>query len=225
MKGEQLEEQEELETQFVVRRIVHTRDGRALLLRPAEAGDAHGLLSALNEVAAEGRFLLRPAWALTPELEQRWLRVAANGVDLLIAVVALENDASGQEGEVAGSLSVVRGRPEYIRHTAELSMWVRPAFREAGLGSTMMEYALRWAAASGVEKITLSVRSSNRRAINLYSKYGFAEEGRRKAFVKTPEGYEDEVLLSKFVGAGHPGERSIAATQEDRVAEAGDGEE
>jgi hypothetical protein len=108
--------------------------------------------------------------------------------------------ALGAELDIAGSISLVRGRPEFIRHTAELSMWLRPAYREQGLGSAMIQYALDWAVAQGqIEKLTLSVRSSNRRAVNLYTKYGFREEGRRRAYIKTEQGYEDEILLSRFV--------------------------
>jgi RimJ/RimL family protein N-acetyltransferase len=181
-------------------RLVHLRDGRAVLLRHARETDAHLMLQALNEVANEGRFLLRRAWDITPELEQRWIRFALGGVDFLVLAVLLESEQTRSELEVAGSLSLVRGRPEFIRHTADLSMWLRSAYREQGLGSALAQYAMEWAEAQeDLEKITLSVRSSNRRALNLYSKFGFQEEGRRHAYIKTEQGYEDEVLLSRFV--------------------------
>lgn len=181
-------------------RVLHLRDGSYALLRPARSEDAHMLLYALNEVANEGRFLLRRAWEITPELEQRWVRAALSGLDLLVVAVLLENPETLHELGVAGSLSLTRGRPEFVRHTAELGMWLRSAYREQGLGSGMLEYALDWAGAQGdIEKITLSARSSNRRALNLYRKYGFREEGRRQGFVKTEQGYEDEVLLARFV--------------------------
>jgi RimJ/RimL family protein N-acetyltransferase len=199
---------EQITTEFEARRLaasnrehlLELRDGRYALLRPAVPDDAHTLLSALNEVAGEGRFLLRPAWQITPELEQRWIHVAMRGVDLLIVAALIDSPALRHEVDLAGSLSLVRARPEYIRHTAELSLWLRPAYREQGLGSAMLEYGLAWAIAQGeVEKITLSVRSSNRRAHNLYTKYGFQEEGRRRGYIKVASGYEDEILLSRFV--------------------------
>ncbi len=83
-------------------------------------------------------------------------------------------------------------------------MWLRSAYREQGLGSALAQYAMEWAEAQAdLEKITLSVRSSNRRALNLYGKFGFVEEGRRHAYIKTEQGYEDEVLLSRFVRHPH----------------------
>ncbi len=182
-------------------RALHLSDGRWVLLRPARSADAHLLLEALNEVANDGRFLLRRSWEITPDLERRWINVALGGTDLVVVAMLLENEQTRHEIEPAGGLSLVRGRPEFIRHTAELGMWLRAAYREHGLGSAMLEYALDWAAAQGdIEKITLSARSSNRRALNLYRKYDFYEEGRRLGYIKTEQGYEAEVLLSRFVG-------------------------
>jgi RimJ/RimL family protein N-acetyltransferase len=185
-----------------VERQFTARDGRAVFLRPAQPDDAEPLLHALNEVAAEGRYLLRPHWDVTPELEARWMGIALGSSDLLL--VALIGDDTQCCDTLAGSLSLVRGRPDYVRHTAELGMWLRASYREIGIGSQMVEIALLWAALHQVEKITLSVRSGNRRAAGLYEKYGFVEEGRRRAFIKTPQGYEDEYLLSRFTGPLDP---------------------
>ena len=205
-------------------RLLHLRDGRHVLLRPAGPDDAHLLLRALNEVANEGRFLLRRAWNLTPELEQRWLRVALGGVDLLVVAVLLESAEMRYEQEIAGSLSLVRGRPDFIRHTAELSLWLRPAYREQGLGSAMIEYGLGWAAMQGnLEKLTLSVRSSNRRAVNLYSKYGFQEEGCRRGYIKTDQGYEDELLLSRFIAGPFLADRAANPGAGGNTADPGTG--
>ena len=172
------------------------RDGQVVHLRPAQNEDAAPLLAALNEVAAEGRYLLTRHWDITPELEARWRYAAAGGDLLLIATVAPEE---GAPAAIAGSVSLTRRQHEFVRHTAELGMWLRAAYREIGIGSAMVEAALTWAAAHDIEKITLSVRSNNRRALSLYQKYGFVEEGRRRGYIKTPAGYEDECLLSYSV--------------------------
>ena len=121
--------------------------------------------------------------------------IALGSSDLLL--VALVGEDTQSCNTIAGCLSLIRGRPEYVRHTAELGMWLRASYREIGIGSQMVEAGLIWATAHAVEKITLSVRSGNRRAFGLYQKYGFVEEGRRRAFIKTPQGYEDEYLFSR----------------------------
>ena len=196
------EDEEYLLPAGVARRFA-ARDGRIVQLRAARPADAEPLLAALNEVAAESRYLLRRHWNITPALQERWQQVAVAHADLLLVVAVA--DAEDAPPIIAGSLSLVRGRPEFVRHTAELGMWLGAPFREIGIGSAMVEAALAWAAVAGIEKITLSVRSSNRRALQLYQKYRFTEEGRRRAYIKTPDGYEDEVLLSRAVVPPEPG--------------------
>ena len=85
------------QTRGPAERLVHLRDGRPVLLRHAQETDAHLMLQALNEVAQEGRFLLRRAWDITPELEQRWIRFALGGVDFLVLAVLLENEQTRAE--------------------------------------------------------------------------------------------------------------------------------
>jgi RimJ/RimL family protein N-acetyltransferase len=185
---------EEAPSPAAVERRFTARDGRIVRLRPAQAEDAGPLLAALNDVAAEGRYLLTRHWDITPELQARWLHTAIDSRDLLlVATVAAAEDAPA---EIAGSVSLVRRQHEFVRHTAELGMWLQAAYREIGIGSAMVEAALAWATAQEIEKVTLSVRSNNRRALSLYQKYGFVEEGRRRGYIKTPQGYEDECLLS-----------------------------
>jgi ribosomal protein S18 acetylase RimI-like enzyme len=45
----------------------------------------------------------------------------------------------------------------------------------------MVEYGLEWARDNGLLKVALSVFETNRRAVALYEKFGFAREGRRPA--------------------------------------------
>ncbi|GGB63696.1 hypothetical protein GCM10007199_32170 [Fictibacillus barbaricus] len=65
----------------------------------------------------------------------------------------------------------------------------------------MIKELLKWAKEGQVvEKIYLEVFANNGRAVNLYKKHGFIEEGRKKNHVKHgPDQYEDEIIMSQFV--------------------------
>lgn len=52
---------------------------------------------------------------------------------------------------------------------------------------------------NGYEKISLSVFSTNKRAINLYKKFGFEIEGVKKKEIKIDEEYVDEILMALFL--------------------------
>jgi ribosomal protein S18 acetylase RimI-like enzyme len=78
-------------------------------------------------------------------------------------------------------------------------MSVDADWRGRGVGSALMSEALRWAHANRVEKLTLSVYPHNTRAIALYRKFGFTDEGRLSGQSKKSYGYEDEVIMSRWL--------------------------
>jgi RimJ/RimL family protein N-acetyltransferase len=60
----------------------------------------------------------------------------------------------------------------------------------------LMDWAKR---NSSVEKIELLVRATNERAIRLYSRLGFVEEGRMRNRVRLPDGsFVDDVAMAWF---------------------------
>src|SRR6266436_8870933 len=80
-----------------------------------------------------------------------------------------------------------------ISHVASLGMAVAPEWRGRGVGSALMAEAIAWARAHGVEKLALSVYPDNQRALALYAKFGFVEEGRLTGHSRKSIGYRDEI--------------------------------
>ena len=82
-----------------------------------------------------------------------------------------------------------------------LAMLVDAQWRSVGVGSALLESLLEWARANPIiEKVTLATFSTNTRAINLYKKMGFKEEGYCPRDMKAGEGkYIDSVLMYQFV--------------------------
>ena len=79
-------------------------------------------------------------------------------------------------GEIVGSLHVQASRHGY----AEIGMAVARDWRGKGVGSALLTAAEDYARARGdIHKLSLGVFAHNDRAIALYRKHGFVEEGRR----------------------------------------------
>ena len=74
-------------------------------------------------------------------------------------------------------------------------------WRGRGVGAALLEALLEWAAASPIiERVCLEVFATNDRAIRLYEKLGFVEEGRRQRDIKLGPGrYVDTVAMYRFV--------------------------
>lgn len=78
-------------------------------------------------------------------------------------------------GEIIGSIHVLKSRHGY----ADIGMCVANGWRGKGVGAALMKTAEAWARQQGVHKLSLGVFAHNERAIALYRKQGFVEEGRR----------------------------------------------
>jgi len=85
-------------------------------------------------------------------------------------------------------------------HICSLTIVVYPGNQNQGVGRLLMQHALDWAIASSeIEKIELTVRASNKRALGLYRSMGFVEEGRIRNRVKVDGKYHDDIAMSLFV--------------------------
>jgi putative acetyltransferase len=106
-------------------------------------------------------------------------------------------------GEVVGLITIERMAHPVNRHVATLGMAVEVSWRGKGLGSALMAHAMRWARRVGIEKVTLEVYPDNEAGIALYRKFGFHEEGRMVRQSKKSFGYQDEVIMSRWLAGEH----------------------
>lgn len=72
---------------------------------------------------------------------------------------------------------------------------VHPEYRGFGIGAILLDSLLSICRLENVTAITLEVRVSNQRAINLYKKFGFVEEGIRKSYYE--DNKEDALIMWK----------------------------
>jgi RimJ/RimL family protein N-acetyltransferase len=139
-----------------------------LLVRPAVPADADALVDLGHEVAGEPELWL--TYDRTRGDERRNVRNVQR--DSNVAVFVAET-ADG----VVGRLSIARDRSPLSRHVAELGLMVAAGARRRGIGSALIEEAIRWARGLGIVKLELTVFPHNAPAIALYRKLGFREEG------------------------------------------------
>ncbi|APH20173.1 GNAT family N-acetyltransferase [Clostridium botulinum] len=81
------------------------------------------------------------------------------------------------EGKIIGFSRCQGSKLNRFRHKAEFGICISKEYWGYGIGRVLLENILMWADAVGIEKISLTVVQTNTRAIQLYKKYGFVEEG------------------------------------------------
>ncbi len=178
-------------------RVVTGSQGRVFLIRAGQEVDSRALYDYKSKVFRETEWLLQ-AWEdfeSDPERESLFLRRFSNSPNSLMLLAF-------SEGEVIGTLSLFGGPYRRTSHVAALGMGVLRSWWGHGVGSAMMEEALQWARTNPlVEKLNLQVYHTNERALALYRKFGFVQEGCLRKDVRLDDGTDvDLILMGKQLG-------------------------
>jgi ribosomal-protein-alanine N-acetyltransferase len=78
-----------------------------------------------------------------------------------------------------------------------LNITVAPDHHRQGLAHAMLTHLQTWGQAQGVHSLWLEVRISNQRAIDIYTAFGFVQDGVRRDYYPAQSGVrEDAVVMS-----------------------------
>ncbi|MDP1871029.1 MAG: ribosomal protein S18-alanine N-acetyltransferase [Gallionella sp.] len=95
-------------------------------------------------------------------------------------------------GEVRGYAVLMPG----VGEAELLTIGVALAHQRKGLGRLMLAELLRMAAEKQLSRVFLEVRASNRAAIALYLRAGFAQIGLRRGYYRNAAGSEDALVMA-----------------------------
>ena len=156
------------------------KDGRALLLREAEGGDAAQVLEFLNRVGGESDNLLfgENGFPMAEDRERAFLELQRRAEKSLLLAGFV-----GDELVSISSVDALTAR-ERVAHRAGLSVTVGKDCWGLGIGRRAMEALISFAKSAGLEVLQLEVRADNRRAVALYEGLGFERLGLCKKFMK-----------------------------------------
>ena len=96
--------------------------------------------------------------------------------------------------EIVGDASL-NGFSRRMSHRGEFGISVAKPEWGQGIGSALLQKIIEYAKAHGTELINLEVRSDNRRAIQMYEKFGFRKIGTSPAYFKIDGEYYDFDLM------------------------------
>jgi ribosomal protein S18 acetylase RimI-like enzyme len=153
----------------------------AAVIRPARLEDAEALAAIDRRVVLDGRGVVRTVdQAGSAERFRQTIAGYAEPDGLLVVAEV--------DGVVVGEGTVRRHAMAFCRHNAIFALQVDPLHQGRGVGRAISDALVAWADAHDVERLQLSVRSDNIRAIRLYRSLGFYEEMRRIALLRIPGG-------------------------------------
>ena len=159
------------------------------LIREAIAKDAPILTAAEQETAeSPGLLVSRPHELTVESFETKIAELSKVG-----RYIVAEKDDAIVGHALLGPLPL-----EAIAHVFRLTIVVHPGFRGQGIGEALMRDLMDWVQQTPrAGKIELLVRSTNVRAIRLYEKLGFIEEGRFRKRISLPNGsFIDDIAMA-----------------------------
>jgi ribosomal protein S18 acetylase RimI-like enzyme len=178
-------------------REIFLEDNRHCLLRDLRSDDLDGLQDLERDTAKDA--LLQgedpDPEPLPLHLRKIWIEDVLESETRLALVAEVD-------GVVAGMLEFQSlEKPRLSRHVGRFYISLREDVRGMGIGRALMELMLDWARNQPqLEKISLTVLSTNEPAIGLYRSLGFHEEGRKLKEFRMPDGtYADDVLMFREV--------------------------
>jgi putative acetyltransferase len=159
--------------------------------RRAEPRDAEALAQFMADPAVFAGLLQLPYPGI--EAWRKRLESRAHEQDALFLLALAEGTLIGNAG--LHSLGWTPRR----RHVAGLGISVASAWQGKGVGNELMRRLLEWADNwAGYLRIELTVYTDNARAIALYRKHGFVEEGTSRAHALRDGVYVDSLMMARL---------------------------
>ena len=162
---------------------------RPITVRLMSEEDIPGYHHCLDIVARERRYL---SMLQAPPLEASRAWVLSHLVKKHPFFVATDSE------KVIAWCDVAPLDKPWFAHRGILGMGVLPDYRNQGIGARLLSAALQHSAIIGLERVELEVFASNLKAIRLYQKMGFHNEGTLQKACKSDIGYQDIILMARF---------------------------
>lgn len=170
-----------------------SKDGQKVILRTPKWEDLDDLLELINSLVDEKADIFRAEKVSRLE-EIDWLSRTLAGLEkdeffFLVAEV---------EGKVVAS-SDLHPQKGYDKHVGVIGIVIKKGVRDVGIGTEIMKTLVEQAKKTGLKVLTLSAFATNKRAIHVYEKIGFAQTGRvpKKHFRDSQ--FIDEVIMTMLL--------------------------
>jgi len=163
------------------------KDGRTVVFNELKEQDLPKMMEVYNSVIEEDVYFPRNDGLRDLEEARQWYQDHCKA-GLFYLAARVNNEFVG-----GATIEPRRGKSY---HVAYFGIYLQPQFRNMGIGTHLIKAIIEIARGKGLEMIELSVFSSNRRALELYQKFGFQEIGRVKKGVRFSDGtYSDEIIM------------------------------
>ncbi len=165
-----------------------------LTIESAQLADAEEIISFIKQVESETDFLIREPgeFNVSVEEERKYIENKLKS-DIEVFFTAKVN------GRIIGTLGFATIPYNRYKHKGQFGISIMKDFWNYGIGHKLIDTLIKWVDHIGIIKTTLEVDSDNLRAINLYKKFGFTQEGILKDDKYIGHGiYKDSIIMARI---------------------------
>lgn len=153
----------------------------SILIRSATPADAPAVLACAREMFSTSDYTLtsKDEFSVTLEQETALLTSVADHPRQAF-IIAIDESTQDEHGPlVIGLMSMFQNTAKRkLRHTVNLGMGIRTAYRARGVGDALMTVGMAWARAHpDLHIVTLEVYAANTPGLTLYRRHGFVTHG------------------------------------------------
>ncbi len=148
----------------VLKNLLNNFDDAFIKVRTCEAKDKPHIVQVIDFVCAEREWMYSKKFVETPQWLHAFSDINCKSHLLLVAECA---------GELVGWCRLFPEQCPYSGHNSELGIGLLPDYRNQRIGSSLLEFTLKWAYNFGICRIDLSVHKDNQRALHLFENFGF----------------------------------------------------
>ncbi|WP_434796339.1 GNAT family N-acetyltransferase [Terrisporobacter vanillatitrophus] len=172
-------------------KMVSTKNNLSVVLRSPKENDAKEIIEFYNIVGGETTYLSFGADEYKVSVEQQKHTIkSVNKSDNNTMILATIDD------KIISIGTIYSNQKKKGKHVGELGIVIKEEYCNLGLGKIMMDELINWCKSNGITtRISLAVRKDNPRAIELYKKCGFEEEGLLKNETYIDGEYFDIMLM------------------------------
>lgn len=166
-------------------------------IRHIKKSDVEGIWINFNEVVEEGMYLPVFFPVLSVYEKKSWYNTIKKEKEICIVA---EHRGLKSPYDIIGQCEISNSEWDAAAHVGSLGIIVKKKFRDMGIGTQLIDMAIREAKRlNNKEKIVLSCFSSNESALHLYERLGFQAIGLKKSQFYIDSKYYDEVLMELFI--------------------------
>ncbi|WP_163100440.1 GNAT family N-acetyltransferase [Peribacillus alkalitolerans] len=174
---------------------VEMKNGKVVIIQEATKSEAQSMMDYYNLVGGETDFLSFGKNGYVRELKEyeEYLENTRKEENSIILVAKIDD-------EIVSIASINSSQKARTKHVGTLGIVVAEQYCGFGLGRILMAELIEWARNNGVtKKVSLVTREDNIRAIELYKKLGFVEEGLLKEDTYINGVYYNTLLMGLMI--------------------------